>query len=553
MLAALCLTLPIVAGLGGAVVLAGRGVSSPAGDAGWDLAGATALLAWPGFLRSATLSLLTGGSAAALSLLLAALIVFAGGRRVGGRPGLAWLGPILAMPHAAMAFGVAFLLAPSGWIARLISPWLTGWSAPPDLATIQDPWGVALVVALVVKETPFLIATLIAATATLRAADQLRVTAALGYARPTAAVKVLVPQVWPRLRLPFLAVLAYGIGNVDAAIVLGPTAPPTLAVQALRWARDWDVESWRSAAAAGLVLGLLVVLAFVLVVVTERVVAWLARDRLVSGGRETGARALTVAARAARLALPAMAAAAVAVLAVWSVAETWRFPDAVPTVGTRLWREIAPRLAAPIGTTLGLAVAVALLAVGLAIAAVAATTHSRSRQAALAPVIWLPLLVPQASFVVGAQAILVALQLDGRLAAVTLLHVVQAFPYAVLVLAGPWRALDPRWQSTAAALGAGPWRRLVTVRLPLMLRPLLLALAVALAVSVDQYLTTLAAGGGRVATLATETLALASGGDRRVAAVHALLQATPALLGFALALLVPALIERRRRGLAALT
>ncbi len=30
--------------------------------------------------------------------------------------------PLLAIPHAAFAIGIAFLLAPSGWIARLLSP-----------------------------------------------------------------------------------------------------------------------------------------------------------------------------------------------------------------------------------------------------------------------------------------------------------------------------------------------------------------------------------------------------------------------------------------------
>jgi putative thiamine transport system permease protein len=543
--------LPVVGGLFGALLLAGQGVPGSDRIAGWDLAGVTALLQWPGFAHAAALSLLTGGIAALVSLILAGLVVLAGGRAL-GRLGFSWLGPVLAMPHAAMAFGVAFLLAPSGWIVRLISPWLTGWSTPPDLATIQDPWGVALMVALVVKETPFLIATLIAASAQIRAADQLRVTAALGYAPPTAAIKVLLPQLWPRVRLPFLAVLAYGIGNVDAALVLGPTAPPTLAVQALRWARDWDVERWRPAATAGLVLSVLVLVAFLLVGVTERVAAALARPRLVSGERESFARTLVVAALATRLGLPVMAAAAMAVLAVWSLAETWRFPEALPTVGTRAWKDITPRLAAPIATTVALALGVGVVAVGLALASAAVSAHSSRRHSALAPLVWLPLLVPQASFVIGAQAMLVALHLDGRGVAVAWLHVVQAYPYAVLILAGPWRALDPRWQSAAAALGAGPWRRLVAVRLPLMLRPLLLAFAVAMAVSVDQYLTTLAAGGGRIATLATETLALAGGGDRRIAAVHALLQAAPALLGFGVALLVPALVERRRRGMAAL-
>ncbi|MGH6927831.1 MAG: hypothetical protein ACREEV_05910, partial [Dongiaceae bacterium] len=51
------------------------------------------------------------------------------------------LAPLLAVPHAAVALGLAFLLAPSGWVVRLLSPWATGWTTPPDLATVQDPLG----------------------------------------------------------------------------------------------------------------------------------------------------------------------------------------------------------------------------------------------------------------------------------------------------------------------------------------------------------------------------------------------------------------------------
>ena len=41
------------------------------------------------------------------------------------------LGPILALPHAAFAIGLVLLLAPSGWLLRLVPPWLSGLSAPP--------------------------------------------------------------------------------------------------------------------------------------------------------------------------------------------------------------------------------------------------------------------------------------------------------------------------------------------------------------------------------------------------------------------------------------
>ena len=87
------------------------------------------------------------------------------------------------------------------------------------------------------------------------------------------------------------------------------------------------------------------------------------------------------------------------------------------------------------------------------------------------------------------------------------------------------------------------------IALPMLLAPILTACAVAMAVSVGQYLPTLLVGGGRVQTLTTEALALAAGGDRRVIGVYALLQAAIALLPFALALALPALVWRNRRGM----
>ena len=61
--------------------------------------------------------------------------------------------------------------------------------------------------------------------------------------------------------------------------------------------------------------------------------------------------------------------------------------------------------------------------------------------------------------------------------------------------------------------------------------PLAAAFAVAFAVSVTQYLSTQFVGAGRHATLTTEALTLASGGQRGPVAAFALLQAClPALV-----------------------
>ena len=128
-------------------------------------------------------------------------------------------------------------------------------------------------------------------------------------------------------------------------------------------------------------------------------------------------------------------------------------------------------------------------------------------------------------------------------------HLVFVLPYVFLSLADPFRAWDTRIGTIAAALRAGPNGVLWRVRVPMLLRPILTAAAVGLAVSVGQYLATLLIGGGRVQTLTTEAVALSSGGDRRAIGVYGLMQTSAALMPFALALLIPALAWRNRRGL----
>jgi len=93
-------------------------------------------------------------------------------------------------------------------------------------------------------------------------------------------------------------------------------------------------------------------------------------------------------------------------------------------------------------------------------------------------------------------------------------HVVFVLPYVFLSLGDPFRKWDTRHATIAAALGAPPRRTCGAIRLPMLLAPVLTAAAVGFGVSVGQYLPTLLIGGGRVQTLTTEAVALASGGNR---------------------------------------
>jgi putative thiamine transport system permease protein len=118
-----------------------------------------------------------------------------------------------------------------------------------------------------------------------------------------------------------------------------------------------------------------------------------------------------------------------------------------------------------------------------------------------------------------------------------------------LSLSGPWRGFDRRYELAALSLGARPSRVFWRVRVPMLVAPLLTAFAVGFAVSAGLYLPSLLPGGGRVVTITTEAVALSSGGDRRVIAIYALLQGLLPFLGFVLALGLPGLLFRNRRGM----
>ncbi|HAZ98892.1 MAG TPA: ABC transporter permease, partial [Halomonas sp.] len=132
------------------------------------------LFAQPGLGRSVAVSNASGLASTALALLIVVLFLAASQGTWLDRSLRRLVSPLLAIPHAAVAFGFAFLIAPSGLMARLISPWLSGWEAPPDALIVNDPWGLALTFGLVLKEAPFLLLMSLAALPQLQAEQRLR-------------------------------------------------------------------------------------------------------------------------------------------------------------------------------------------------------------------------------------------------------------------------------------------------------------------------------------------------------------------------------------------
>jgi putative thiamine transport system permease protein len=545
----LIIGLPVIAGLA-ATILPAFGYFPALGGNEPTLEWFGKLLAEPGLLRSCLLSLFTGLAATAISVLVVMLAIGAGS----GTRGFTWLvrmiSPMLAVPHAAVAFGFVFLFAPSGFLVRLVSPELSGWEHPPDILIPSDPMGLSLIAGLVLKEVPFLFLMALGALPQIHAAESRRAVAGFGYGRLAGFVLAIWPQVYRRIRLPVFAVLAFSVSVVDVALILGPTNPAPLAVKLVKWMNDPELSMRFLASAGALLLVLITAIAVLAWFLMERIFAALTLQASKGGHRYTGDRLLRHGSLVLAGSIAAVVFAGLALLAVWSFSGLWQFPDAVPQNLTLSgWMNALPQLGGPLAIT----VSIGLLASGISlVAAVLALRRqdwengSRLLHPAL---LYMPLIVPQAAFLFGLQILLLASSAPVSIIILVLAHTVFVLPYIFISLSGPWQGFNRRYEQIAFGLGHKGWTVLWRIRLAMMLRPLLAAFAVGFATSVALYLPTLLIGAGRLPTITTEAVALASGGNRRVIGVYAFLQTLLPLIGFVFAALIPALLFTNRRAM----
>lgn len=509
------------------------------------------LIDQPGLTRSSLISFATGLFTTAISLtIVAAFFAAWSGTKLFTRI-QHLVSPLLAIPHAATAFGLAFMIAPSGWIMRILSPEITGFTRPPDWQILNDPYGFTMMAGLVVKEVPFIFLVTLAALPQVRAKKYLMTATSLGYGWVSAFIFTVWPLLYRQIKLAVFAVIAYSSSVVDVALILGPTNPAPLAVRLVTWMNDPDL-TMRFQASAGAVLQLLISMgALVTWIFGEKVLAFIFRKKFTSGYRFKNDSIFKIISWSVILVSALLVFCGLGVLGIWSVAGYWQFPDALPKSFTlRIWTNQIGVVITPFYITLMLGV----ISTGSALALTLACLEREVRMGKKVTkwslrLIYLPLIIPQPAFVFGLQMFFLSIGLSASFFALVLVHLVFVLPYVFLSLSDPWRAFDQRHSISASSMGISKNEIFWRIRLPILLRAVLAAAAIGFAVSIGQYLPTLLIGAGRWPTLTTEAVALASGGDRRVIGVYAFLQMGLPFIGFFLAAMVPSILHKNRYGM----
>ena len=520
---ALLFGLPVLLGLIG-IVLPAFGYFPALDKTSFSTDAAWQFLATPGLGLASWLSLKTGliASGASLCGCFIILTAFSSSPLIAKLRHL--LGPLVAIPHSTIAIGMVFLLAPSGWLMRLISPSLTGLEQPPIWGLVPDTFGLGLILGLMAKELPFLLLLSLSASATLPLPRLLAIGAGLGYGQFTSWIFLALPLIYRQIRLPVIAVLVFSLSVVDMALLLAPSLPPPMAILVLNGFNHADLAARLPASFGALWQIGLVLIAIFLWWLCERLVGKAIAFCRWRGWR--GQPADHLLAFLSMLAITPMLIGVIGLVAalIWSVAKSWFFPAAFPTSVSLLhWQDMASYLPLVVNSAL-----LAIIATFLAVVVVFLWLyhgHDLIRQnQLLQAAIYLPLLVPQISFLFGLQIGLSWTGMVGRWPALIYIHMIFILPYVWLVLAPAFGKMDRRHDRVASSLGLGPIRRVLRVHLPLLAMPIGAALFIGLAISIALYLPTIFVGGGRISTITVEAVSLAANGSRGPAGVAAMLQ-----------------------------
>ena len=486
----------------------------------------------PALWRSLALSLSTGIIATLLAVVIVIALVSHYTPHQLQRKLWPWTALLLSTPYLAFVVGWQFVISPSGLGARLVAQF-TGQDIPAAFTSAPDAWFIGYVLMLAVKESGFLLVLLLTQLSSHATERHFRCCVALGYSPAMAWRKVLLPLLYPRLRLGIWILLVYSITNVEVALFAAPNLPELLSLRIVQWYNAPDIDMQFVASAAVVLLLIVVALVLGTWLLVERCGAPLFRIWQLNNKR--GSRIMS-SGDGSRWLLLILYLMPLVVLGVWSIVVQWSFPHLLPTdISLRWWQD------ARIGTALSHSVLLALGSGLLALVVSLVYVELSKGRVSLAQlcVLYAPLVMPQVALAAGLALNAHLVRLNGTLVAVVWSHLMLMVPYMVLMLAPVWAGYDKRYTQVARSLGRSWWYSWWNVKLPLCLKPVLFALAVGMSVSINLYIPTLFLGEGRVPTLMTEMVGLGVSYDRRQLGVFSLWLFALPFLAFACASAFP--------------
>lgn len=221
-------------------------------------------------------------------------------------------------------------------------------------------------------------------------------------------------------------------------------------------------------------------------------------------------------------------------LVLWTVAERWYFPHALPLeYGFSYWQRVfSPRGNAMESLANSVFVATLTVIVALALAVPAGYALARLKLP-LRSLILIAFLIPQAfpnlPVYVNIARLFYGLGLNGTIPGVVLVHVTHGLVYAVWIATAAFSAVDRELEEAARSIGASALRAFRDVTLPLAAPGLMASAIFVFLESLDEFTGSFFVGAPDVNLLPLLLYTAGAGGNYQIASITALLLLVPSI------------------------
>ena len=426
------------------------------------------------------------------------------------------IAPLLALPHITMAVGLIFLFSPSGLIFRLISPWLTGFDRPPNLFIIPDEYGIFLILGLLLKETPFFLLLSMSALEQLPARKVFNVGRTLQHSSFSTWFLLIFPLIYKKIRLVIFIVIAFAASVIDMSLLLAPSTPSTLAIRIFQIFQTSEVNSIFIASNLALIQFCIIIALILLWIFLEKIIKqnffYIFLIKILIRKKSLFVDSLFIIA----MVLFLLSMMGVASSFLWSISENWHFPNFFPSsfslnnILTFLYQHQSTVL-----TSVCISILVSFLSIILILIWVELTETINFKILYFEWVLFIPLFIPQISFLIGLQSFLVTLNFQSFLLPLIAVELLYVLPYCFIILAPALREIKKEFIKVGSSLGKNRFERLVFIKIPLVSSSLLTSFGIGMIVSLSLYAPVYFIGAGRINTLTVEAVNLALSGSRQ--------------------------------------
>ncbi len=444
---------------------------------------------------------------------------------------------LLSIPHSTFAIGLIFLIAPSGFLFRVLNIFFN-WDSPPQVITYQDPQGIALILSLVIREVPFLMFIMIASLSQIKTKSFSFISQSMGYSQFKTWTRVIWPQLYPRMKLAIFVVLAYSLAPIDMSLIIGPNNPPNLIVLILEWFNEPNLH-YKKVASAGTLFILAMLLSQIFIWrMLERVVGFFFDMTKINGERGKSRWYMPALAYSTLLIIFGSMLISFLLNLVWSFSRRWPFPDIIPQNFSLMYWERILILDSESYILSSLIIGLGSTFLSIVFSLIFLETEKKYPflRRVFTYSIYFPLLIPSVIFLFGIYLFYLYLDFDFIYLKIILVHVLFVVPYIFISLRDNYHRYDDRYSIVAKSFGKNSFLVYLRVKAIILSKPLLFAVAIGFSVSFAEYLSTIWIGEGRVSTITTEAVNLSGGSNRSIIGAFAFLQILLPLMFFSFSL-----------------